>query len=118
RGTRPAHRTRAGHGRCGATRCRAGARWRRGTALSRVCKPRYVSQLRGPRRSVHPRGPPATGSDHVMSLSSALGRMSPRRANGSAEASRAVNRLMRPAETTRELDPLVVWPVMTLLLVG
>lgn len=53
-----------------------------------------------------------------MSLSSALGRMSPRRANGSAEASRAVNRLMRPAETTRELDPLVVWPVMTLLLVG
>jgi len=35
-----------------------------------------------------------------------------------AETSRAVERLMRPPGTARELDPLLVWPAVTLLLIG
>ncbi len=35
-----------------------------------------------------------------------------------ADISRAVNRLMRPSDMTRELDPMLVWPAVALLLIG
>ncbi|MBI1906455.1 MAG: FtsW/RodA/SpoVE family cell cycle protein, partial [Rhodocyclales bacterium] len=40
------------------------------------------------------------------------------RAHEGVETSRAVNRLMRPADAPRELDPLVIWPTVALLLIG
>ncbi len=54
-----------------------------------------------------------------MSLISSLANLVPvRRRNSKAETSRAVNRLMRPSEMTRELDPLLIWPAVALLLIG
>jgi cell division protein FtsW len=54
-----------------------------------------------------------------MSLVSALtGLLHLPRAHEGVETSRAVNRLMRPADTPRELDPLVIWPAVALLLIG
>ena len=38
--------------------------------------------------------------------------------SGVSDASRAVNRLMRPAETTRDLDPMLIWSSCALLLIG
>jgi cell division protein FtsW len=46
------------------------------------------------------------------------GLFSSRRAPDGGETSRAVNRLMRPPEPMRELDPLVIWPAVALLLLG
>jgi cell division protein FtsW len=54
-----------------------------------------------------------------MKLASALSTLfSPRRPDLGLETSRAVNRLMRPAESTRELDPLLLWASLGLLLLG
>lgn len=39
-------------------------------------------------------------------------------ANRSPEAGRAVERLMRPSDTIRELDPLVIWAAVGLLMLG
>ena len=41
-----------------------------------------------------------------------------RPANGGTQTSRAVNRLMRPADSLRELDPLLIWSAAGLLLIG
>lgn len=41
-----------------------------------------------------------------------------RPARNSPEASRAVERLMRPADTIRELDPVVLWAAIGLLMLG
>ena len=41
-----------------------------------------------------------------------------RQARNSPEASRAVERLMRPADTIRELDPVVLWAAIGLLMLG
>ena len=46
------------------------------------------------------------------------GVFAPRRTNVGLETSRAVNRLMRPAESTRELDPMLLWASLGLLLLG
>jgi len=54
-----------------------------------------------------------------MKLSGVLSGLIPsRRAAIGAETSRAVNRLMRPAESLRELDPLLIWSAAGLLLIG
>ncbi|BAL26011.1 putative lipid II flippase FtsW [Azoarcus sp. KH32C] len=37
---------------------------------------------------------------------------------GASDASRAVNRLMRPQESARDLDPLLIWSSCALLLIG
>ncbi|NMG54241.1 putative lipid II flippase FtsW [Aromatoleum aromaticum] len=41
-----------------------------------------------------------------------------RRENGGTQTSRAVDRLMRPADSLRELDPLLIWSAAGLLLIG
>ncbi|MGL1832403.1 putative lipid II flippase FtsW [Rhodocyclaceae bacterium SMB388] len=38
--------------------------------------------------------------------------------NHRVETSRAVNRLMKPADLTRELDPLLIWSAVALVLIG
>lgn len=54
-----------------------------------------------------------------MNFMSGLATLVPARRGGSkAETSRAVNRLMRPSDLTRELDPLLIWPAVALLLIG
>jgi len=40
------------------------------------------------------------------------------RQHSGAETSRAVNRLMKPSDLTRELDPLLIWSSVALLLIG
>lgn len=40
------------------------------------------------------------------------------RPNHRVETSRAVNRLMKPADLTRELDPLLIWSAVALVLIG
>lgn len=44
--------------------------------------------------------------------------LSPRQHSAGTDTARAVNRLMRPAATTRELDPVLIWSALTLLLIG
>lgn len=54
-----------------------------------------------------------------MRLSAALsGIFSSRRPGHGGETSRAVNRLMKPSDMTRELDPLLIWSSAALLLIG
>jgi cell division protein FtsW len=54
-----------------------------------------------------------------MSLASAFGSLLGRpQPEGKATTSRAVNRLMRPAGPPRELDLLLIWSSLTLLLLG
>jgi cell division protein FtsW len=54
-----------------------------------------------------------------MTISSAIaGMFSSGRSVSAGESSRAVSRMMPPADSTRELDPLVVWSSLTLLLIG
>jgi cell division protein FtsW len=54
-----------------------------------------------------------------MKLGAALsGFFRPRHANGGQQTSRAVDRLMRPSESLRELDPWVIWSAVGLLLLG
>ena len=47
-----------------------------------------------------------------------LGGFAARRESGGADAARAVSRLMRPSAPTRELDPLLIWSAVALLLIG
>ena len=54
-----------------------------------------------------------------MRIVSALsGFFSARETNGGQQTSRAVNRLMRPSEALRELDPWLIWSSVGLLLIG
>ncbi|KON81066.1 putative lipid II flippase FtsW [Azoarcus sp. PA01] len=54
-----------------------------------------------------------------MNFASAFaGLLASRHANGGTQTSRAVDRLMRPADSQRELDPLLIWPAAGLLLIG
>ncbi len=53
-----------------------------------------------------------------MSMLSGLISRGGRSARNSPEASRAVERLMRPADTIRELDPVVLWAAIGLLMLG
>ncbi|HRQ47190.1 MAG TPA: putative lipid II flippase FtsW [Rhodocyclaceae bacterium] len=53
-----------------------------------------------------------------MSIMSSLATLVPARRGSKAETSRAVNRLMRPSDLTREVDPLLIWPAVALLLIG
>ncbi|THF61897.1 putative lipid II flippase FtsW [Pseudothauera nasutitermitis] len=45
-------------------------------------------------------------------------RSASRRPAGGGEAARTVSRLMRPGAPTRELDPLLIWSAVSLLLIG
>ncbi|NMG76108.1 putative lipid II flippase FtsW [Aromatoleum diolicum] len=53
-----------------------------------------------------------------MKFVSALSGMFGARGGVGADTSRAVNRLMRPAESARDLDPLLIWSAAGLLLIG